>query len=70
MSATKAQRFTWIGDDCPPAYRRVGSIDVADPADTARALDKGYRIGSVYDGYSGSCAEPCAADIYERQSTP
>jgi hypothetical protein len=57
--------WTWIGDDCPPNYRRVGSIDVADPADTAWAIDKGYRIGNIYDGRSYSCAEPCRADIYE-----
>lgn len=58
--------YSFIGDDCPPGYRRVGTIDVADPADVHSAQDKGYRIGTIYDGHSGSCAEPCAADIYER----
>lgn len=58
--------YSFIGNDCPPGYRRVGRIDVADPADVHSAQDKGYRIGTIYDGYSGSCAEPCAADIYER----
>lgn len=60
------ENHSFIGDDCPPGYKRVGRIDIADPADVDRALDRGYRIGSVYDGYSGSCAEPCAADVYER----
>lgn len=59
------RQFTWIGNDCPEGWRRRGRIDVADPADVTWALDKGYRIGTVYDGYSGSVAEPCAADIYE-----
>ena len=63
MSNPKVVR--WIGNDCPPEWRCIGTIDVADPADTAWALDRGYRMGSIYDGYSGSCAEPCAADIYE-----
>lgn len=58
--------YSFIGDDCPPGYRCVGTIDVADPADVHSAQDKGYRIGAIYDGQSGSCAEPCAADIYER----
>jgi hypothetical protein len=58
--------YTFIGNDCPPGYRMVGTIDVADPADVHSARDRGYRIGTIYDGYSGSCAEPCAADIYER----
>lgn len=58
--------YSFIGNDCPPGYRRVGTIDVADPADVHSAQDKGYRIGTIYNGYSGSCAEPCAADIYER----
>lgn len=62
----KRKSFTFIGDDCPPGYRRVGTIDVADPADVRGAQDQGYRIGSIYDGLSFSCAEPCAADIYER----
>ena len=55
---------TWIGDNHPAGWKRCGSIDVADPADTNWALDRGYRIGAIYDGYSGSCAEPCCADIY------
>jgi hypothetical protein len=63
---TGAHYYTFIGDDCPPGYRRVGSIDVADPADVSTAHDRGLRIGSIYDGRSGSCAEPCTADIYER----
>lgn len=58
--------YSFIGSDCPPGYRRVGRIDVADPADVDRAHDRGYRIGSIYNGQSGSCAEPCSADIYER----
>ena len=57
--------YSFIGDDCPPSYRRVGTIDVADPADVRRAEDRGYRIGTIYDGRSYSCAEPWAADIYE-----
>lgn len=57
--------YSFIGNDCPPGYRRVGTIDVADPADVRRAEDRGYRIGTIYDGRSYSCAEPCAADIYE-----
>lgn len=60
------RHYTFIGNDCPPGYRRVGSIDVADPADVASALDRGWRIGSLYDGGSGSVAEPCTADVYER----
>lgn len=64
---TAPQRFyTFIGGDHPPGYRRVGSIDVADPADVATALDRGLRIGNIYDGRSGSVAEPCCADVYER----
>lgn len=55
----------WIGDDCPIRWKRVGTIDVADPADVSWALDRGYRIGTIYDGKSYSVAEPCAADIYE-----
>jgi hypothetical protein len=57
--------YSFIGNDCPPGYRRVGTIDVADPADVRRAEDRGYRIGTIYEGRSYSCAEPCAADIYE-----
>ena len=57
-------RYSWIGDDCPSDWRRVGTIDVADPADIASALDRGFRIGGVYDGMSFSVAEPCAADVY------
>lgn len=56
---------TWIGHDCPAGWRRVGSIDVADPADVSWALDRDYRIGAIFDGMSFSVAEPCAADIYE-----
>jgi hypothetical protein len=63
-----APKYSWIGDDCPPQWKRVGTIDVADPADVATALDRGLKIGSIYDGKSYSVAEPCAADIYaERQ---
>ena len=58
--------YTFIGEDCPPEYRYVGTIDVADPANVRSAHDRGYRIGTIYDGGSYSCAEPCAADIYER----
>ncbi|SEE52679.1 hypothetical protein [Bradyrhizobium lablabi] len=58
------KRYSWIGDDCPPEWKRVGTIDVADPADIATALDHGRRIGTIYDGKSYSVAEPCAADIY------
>lgn len=56
----------WIGDDCPPGWRCVGSIDLADPADTAWAIDRGYRIGATYHGGTDSVAEPCSADVYER----
>lgn len=62
----KGRRHTFIGDDHPPGYRKVGTIDVADPADVSRALDRGHKIGTTYNGGSYSCAEPCAADIYER----
>ncbi len=66
-----AKNYSWIGDDCPPQWKRVGTIDVADPADVSWALDKGRRIGSIYDGRSGSVAEPCAADTYiEREDEP
>lgn len=58
------KNYSWIGDDCPPQWKRVGTIDVADPADVATALDRGRKIGSIYDGKSYSVAEPCAADIY------
>ena len=57
---------TWIGDDCPEGWRRVGSIDVADPADIYTARDRGRRIGDIYNGGSGSVAEPCCADTYVR----
>lgn len=69
---SERKNFTWIGGDHPAGWRRVGWIDVADPADIERALDRGYRIGGVYDGGSESCAEPCTADIYapERPSHP
>lgn len=56
----------WIGSDHPQGWKKVGTIDVADPADTVTALDRGYRIGSIYDGNSGSVAEPCAADVYKQ----
>mgnify|MGYP000969785001 CR=1 FL=1 len=64
------RQYTWIGDDCPADWRCVGTIDIADPADVHSALDRGRRIGATYDGYSGSIAEPCAADIYERITPP
>lgn len=56
----------WIGDDHPAGWRRVGKIDLGDPADTKAALAKGYRIGSAYDDGSDPAGEPCAADIYEK----
>lgn len=56
----------WKGDDHPPGWRKVATIDVADPADGAYARDRDWRIGSVYDGGTRSVAEPCAADCYER----
>lgn len=65
---SEAAQFSWKGDDCPPDWKRVGSIDVADPADVSWALDRDYRIGAIYDGMSHSVAEPCAADIYEEVS--
>lgn len=61
-----SKHYTLIGDDYPPGYRRVGTIAVADPADVASALDRGLKIGNIYDGRSGSVAEPCAADVYEQ----
>lgn len=62
---TRTSKFySWIGDDCPPGWKRVGTIDVADPADVEWALDHGRRIGSIYDGKTSSVAEPCAADTY------
>lgn len=60
------RRYTWIGDDCPEGWRRVGSIDVADPADIVTARSKGRRIGEIYHGGSYSVAEPCCADTYAR----
>mgnify|MGYP000302380624 CR=1 FL=1 len=63
---TSKKYYTFIGDDHPPGYRKVGTIDVADPADTNWALDRGYKIGDIYDGLSFSVEEPCAADIYEQ----
>ncbi len=60
-----ARPCTWIGDDHPPGWRRVTSIDVADPANTAWACENHYRIGTIYDGGSDSAVEPCCADVYE-----
>jgi hypothetical protein len=60
-----AECYSWIGSDHPPNWLRVGSIDVADPDDVRWAIDRGFRIGEIYDGKSFSVAEPCAADIYE-----
>ncbi len=59
--------YTWIGDDCPPDWERVGQIDVADPADVSWARDREYRIGRIYDGGTRSVAEPCAADVYREK---
>jgi hypothetical protein len=59
------RHHTWIGKDHPSGWKRVGRIDVADPADVVTALDRGYLIGSIYDGNSGSTAEPCTADVYK-----
>lgn len=67
MNAPK--HYTWIGDDHPPGWRRVGSIDVADPADTATARDRCLRVGGIYDGGTDSVAEPCAADLYDEVVT-
>jgi hypothetical protein len=61
------KHYSWIGADCPPEWVHVGWIDLADPADVATALDRGRRIGSTYDGGSGSVAEPCTADTYMRR---
>lgn len=63
------KHYTWIGDDHPPNWRCVGSIDVADPADTATARDRCLRIGGIYDGRTESVAEPCAADLYDEVVT-
>lgn len=57
---------TWRGADHPPGWRRVATIDVGDPADIERALDRGWVIGPVYDGGSGLHSEPFAADCYVR----
>lgn len=64
MNEPQPRTYSWIADDHPSGWLRVGSIDVADPANIRWALDRGYSIGSVYDGRSYSSAEPCAADIY------
>lgn len=40
----------WIGGDHPEGWRQVGTIDLGDPADIARAQDRGYRIGKSYLG--------------------
>ena len=63
----EAKRYSFIGNDCPPKYRWVGTIDVADPADVNRAIDRGQTIGAIYHGGTYSVAEPCAADVYELQ---
>lgn len=60
-----ARQHTWKGDDHPPGWRRVTSIDVADPANTRWACENHYRVGTIYDGGSGSAVEPCCADVYE-----
>lgn len=65
VASASVARPSWIGSDCPPEWRKVGTIDVADPADVSWALERDYRIGAIYDGKSYSVAEPCAADIYE-----
>jgi hypothetical protein len=62
-----SRTYTWIGDDCPPEWERVGTIDVADPADVARARDRCLRIGTIYDGRTGSVAEPCTCDVYRER---
>jgi len=64
MTVQQKNHYSWIGDDCPPQWKRVGTIDVADPADVQSALARGLRVGKIYDGRSWSVAEPCAADIY------
>jgi hypothetical protein len=61
---------SWIGNDHPPGWRWVGTIDLADPADVAWALDRDLKIGPHYDGMTGSVAEPCAADVYEQPEKP
>lgn len=60
------REYAWKGDDHPPGWKRVGQVDVADPADLVSARNRGWRVGSVYDGGTYSVAEPCAADVYER----
>ena len=62
----KAARIQKLGDDFPAGWKKVGTIDVADPADVRWSVDRGYRIGDIYDGLSFSVAEPCAADIYRK----
>jgi hypothetical protein len=49
-----------------PGERYVGTIDIADPADIFSALERGWRIAwdAIYDGLSGSVAEPCAANCF------
>jgi hypothetical protein len=64
------KHYSWVESDCPPGWQRIGTIDVADPADVSSALDQGYRIGSLYDGRTGSVAEPCAADIFVETDEP
>lgn len=61
-----AAAHTWIGEGHPPGWRRVTSIDVADPANTRWASENDYRIGAIYDGGTDSAVEPCCADVYER----
>jgi hypothetical protein len=61
-----AIQYRWKGDDHPPGWRRVGCIDVGDPADIASSLDRAYRIGAIYRGWQDEFDEPCTADIYER----
>ena len=59
------RQYAWKGDDHPPGWKRVTSIDVADPANTRWACENHYRIGTIYHGGSDSAVEPCCADVYE-----
>jgi hypothetical protein len=58
-------KFEWKAGSHPPDWEKCGTIDIADPADVQWALDRGYRIGVIYDGGTRGIAEPCHADIYK-----
>lgn len=66
MADEQTTQYEWRGDSHPPGWRCVGRIDIGDPADVARANDRGYRIGALYRAWDQRADEsPRLADIYE-----